>query len=315
MILLALLATLSPALAAPTAQARNYIEARRGHAISSLNPLVARRTAGHDGEVVEWAGTLEGAMPTPPKAALEAGKEVAEPFVTLRTHSGDTFRVRVAGAGKWTPGKPVYVLARVVEQDGVLHHLNALAIAPTNDVTVAHEERMKKAMGSAPVAARGIAGAPGLSVRGAVQWILSFNRGMDYGTAQVLARSVLTSCAAYRVDARLALSLFAAESAFRHDAVSSAGAQGLGQLMPGTAAMLGVRNPFNPFENADASIRHLGDLLARWRGSRSQVEFALAAYNAGAGAVEQYGGIPPYAETIAYVKTILGYYSELTRYP
>jgi len=236
-------------------------------------------------------------------------------FVTLRTHSGDTFPVRLSASLGWSTGKPVYVLARIVEQDGALHHLDGLAMAPTHDVTEANATSMKRAISaSQPIALRGIA-THNLSLSGAVQWMVSFNHGMDNATAEVLARSVLTSCASYGVDPRLAFSLFAAESAFHNDATSSAGAQGLGQLMPGTAAMLGVRNAYNPFENTDASIRHLGELISRWRGSPSQVEFALAAYNAGAGAVEQYGGIPPYPETINYVRTILNYYTEISRYP
>lgn len=285
------------------ADTASYLKTRGLHRISGLSPLLARHTAGNNGKIVEWAGVLDGVSPTPDGL-----------FAVLRTHSGDTFQVRMPSA-RVSTGKPVYVLARIVEKDGALHHLDGLAIAETQQVTTAKAAALKRAVSaSQPIALRGEPVA-GLSLNGAVQWILSFNRGMDAGTAQVLARTVLTSCASYGVDARLALSLFAAESAFHNDAVSSAGAQGLGQLMPGTAATLGVRNPFNPFENTDASIRHLSELMARWRGSPSQVELALAAYNAGAGAVEQYGGIPPYAETVNYVRTILGYYTELSRYP
>lgn len=339
-------AALSPAWSAPTPQARAYIEARRGHAISTLTPAEAHADGGHDGAVVEWAGVLEDepATPAPPATvptpdAAASGSAVSSPgaplsgsaspppatrpkrplpkvaWKRLRTRGGATFRVRVAGAGTWKPGKPVYLIARVVERDGVVEHLNVLALGTSADITAALQESMRKAASRVPVGPAGGYTGVGLSLNGAMRWILSFNGGMDASTAQTLARSVLQSCQAYGVDPRLALSLFAAESAFRTGAVSSAGAQGLGQLMPGTAARYGVRDPFNPFENADASIRHLGDLLRRWRATPKTVELALAAYNAGAGAVEQYGGIPPYAETVQYVKTILDYYAELSRYP
>lgn len=292
------------AVSAPTPQARAYIEARRGHAICELPPRQARAALGYNGAVVEWAGVL-----------ADDPAEADASWTILRTHGGETFRARVAGAGRWRSGKPVYLIARVIERDGAIDHLNVLALGASSDITRALQESMRTASARAPAGAIGGVRGASISVSGAARWIVTFNRGMDSGTAMVLARSVLTSCQAYGVDARLALSLFAAESAFRTGAVSSAGAQGLGQLMPGTAAQYGVRNPFDPFENADASIRHLGDLLRRWRASPQAVQWALAAYNAGAGAVEQYGGIPPYAETVQYVKTILGYYAELLRVP
>ena len=207
----------------------------------------------------------------------------------------------------------MYLIARVVERDGRIDHLNVLALASSAEITEALQEQMRRAEAKAPSSYAAFGGR-GLTLSGAVQWIQSFNRGLDTASCQALARMVLRSCAIYGVDPRLALSLFAAESAFRTGAISSAGAQGLGQLMPGTAAMYGVRDPFNAFENADASIRHMADLIRRWRGPQA-VALALASYNAGVGAVEQYRGIPPYAETVQYVKTILGYYAALSRIP
>jgi len=94
------------------------------------------------------------------------------------------------------------------------------------------------------------------------------------------------------------------ESGFDPSATSSAGASGLTQLMPGTASSLGVADPQNPAESIEGGARYLGQLMSQFGGN---TEDALAAYNAGPGAVEQYGGTPPYAETQSYVSKVLGY--------
>jgi soluble lytic murein transglycosylase-like protein len=93
------------------------------------------------------------------------------------------------------------------------------------------------------------------------------------------------------------------ESGFDPSATSSAGASGLTQLMPGTASSLGVANPANPEESIEGGARYLGQLMARFAGN---TEDALAAYNAGPGAVQEYGGVPPYSETQSYVSKVLG---------
>jgi soluble lytic murein transglycosylase-like protein len=93
------------------------------------------------------------------------------------------------------------------------------------------------------------------------------------------------------------------ESGFDANATSSAGAAGLTQLMPGTASSMGVANPLNPAESIEGGARYLGQLMSEFGGN---TEDALAAYNAGPGAVEQYGGVPPYAETQSYVTKVLG---------
>jgi soluble lytic murein transglycosylase-like protein len=91
------------------------------------------------------------------------------------------------------------------------------------------------------------------------------------------------------------------ESGYKANAVSPAGAQGLMQLMPGTAKGLGVHNSFDPAQAVDGAARMLRDLTHRF----GSTPLALAAYNAGPGAVMKYDGIPPYAETQRYVKNIM----------
>ena len=106
------------------------------------------------------------------------------------------------------------------------------------------------------------------------------------------------------ISADLVRAVIQAESAFNPRALSPKGAMGLMQLMPDTAAEFGVRDPYNPGENVRAGVRYLKQLLDKYDG---RVELALAAYNAGPGAVKKYGGkVPPYRETQNYVAKIAG---------
>src|SRR2546425_3642422 len=113
----------------------------------------------------------------------------------------------------------------------------------------------------------------------------------------------------YGVPERLVHAVIRVESAFNPRAVSVKGAQGLMQLMPETASMLGVRNSFDPQQNIDGGVRHLRGLIDRFG---SDLPMALAAYNAGEKAVVTYRGIPPFAETRDYVTRVLYYYDGST---
>jgi len=106
----------------------------------------------------------------------------------------------------------------------------------------------------------------------------------------------------YRLDPDLVNSVIRAESGFKVHAVSPKGAQGLMQLMPGTASKLGVQNAFDPAANVDGGTRYLRELLERYNFDMVK---ALAAYNAGPQRVEQYKGVPPYRETRLYVASIV----------
>ena len=113
---------------------------------------------------------------------------------------------------------------------------------------------------------------------------------------------VRTASGAYHLDPDLVSSVIRAESGFNVRAVSPKGAQGLMQLMPQTASELGVQNVFDPQANVEGGARYLRELLERYDFDLIK---ALAAYNAGPQRVEQYGGVPPYHETKAYVARIV----------
>jgi len=134
-------------------------------------------------------------------------------------------------------------------------------------------------------------------------------RGVAQGravTAKDIDDAIETAASRHNVDPNLVRALIKVESNFNARAVSRKGALGLMQLMPQTARVLAVKNPFDPQQNVDAGVRHLKQLLNNFGGD---VRLSLAAYNAGEGAVNRSNGIPPYAETRNYVKRITELYA------
>ena len=115
------------------------------------------------------------------------------------------------------------------------------------------------------------------------------------------------AAARYGVPVNLLKAVAKAESGFRVDATSPKGAMGVMQLMPGTARGLGVIDAYEPEQNIMGGAKYLSQMLNRFGGN---VEYALAGYNAGPGAVEKYSGIPPYNETQNYVRTVMRYMGE-----
>lgn len=178
----------------------------------------------------------------------------------------------------WAPspasaGDAVY---RYVDARGVMHFTNAPV-----DPRFQRED---------PIRVDGLAIAPPRRVR------VPTERDYDH--------LILEVAALHGVEPGLVKAVIAAESNFKPQAVSRVGAQGLMQLMPATAAELGVDRPFGVVENIDGGVRYLRAMLDRF----GDVARALAAYNAGPGAVDRHRGIPPYPETRAYIKRVLEYH-------
>lgn len=128
---------------------------------------------------------------------------------------------------------------------------------------------------------------------------------------QQLLDHINTEAARYGVPAAAIKAVIKTESAWKPHAVSKAGAMGLMQLMPDTARRFGVNNAFDPIQNITGGTRYLAWLHARFGGNWHHI---LAGYNAGEGAVDRYGGIPPYNETINYVKKVMVDFQQYSRW-
>jgi len=143
---------------------------------------------------------------------------------------------------------------------------------------------------------------PGLRLPGA-----PVQRAVSAPPPPAILSAVYRLAPGYGLDPRLVTAVIAVESGFQADAVSAKNAQGLMQLIPETASRFGVDRPFDPVQNLHGGMRYLRWLLQRFDGD---VTLALAAYNAGEGAVERYGGVPPFPETEDYVRRIRRYYGQ-----
>lgn len=138
--------------------------------------------------------------------------------------------------------------------------------------------------------------------------VKSFNPRLSDRQASEIAAMIIGYSRQWGVDARLVMAVVAAESSFKPHATSRAGAMGLGQLMPATARSLGVVNAYDPAQNLAGCVRLIRGHLER---SDGDLAIALAKYNAGPGAVQRYGGVPPYRETINYIRRVTSLFLQM----
>jgi soluble lytic murein transglycosylase-like protein len=143
--------------------------------------------------------------------------------------------------------------------------------------------------------------------------IYEYNPKLTAKELDAIVMSIMYYCRIYRVEPRLVVAVVACESCFNINATSYAGAQGLGQLMPDTARGWGISDSYNPVQNIHGTVQILRNNLEYFSGKdvETQIKLALAGYNAGMGAVQRYGGVPPYSETQNYVVKVYELYKEL----
>lgn len=187
----------------------------------------------------------------------------------------------------------------------------AKAVAKLEDIGLTQKELVKLTRESSEIAyAMNQLGKPSSDL--ATQQLSSYSQssgqfsGLNSSDIDYLVRKSVE----YGVDSRLVAALISAESGGNQSAVSPAGAIGVGQLMPETAKELGV-NPYDKLQNIEGTIKYLAQMLQRFGGDVSK---ALAAYNAGAGAVEAYNGVPPYSDTQAYVNNVMSTYQGMANF-
>lgn len=187
----------------------------------------------------------------------------------------------------------------------------AKAVAKLEDIGLTQKELVKLTRESSEIAyAMNQLGKPSSDL--ATQQLSSYSQssGQFSGLSSSDIDYLVRKSVEYGVDSRLVAALISAESGGNQSAVSPAGAIGVGQLMPETAKELGV-NPYDKLQNIEGTIKYLAQMLQRFGGDVSK---ALAAYNAGAGAVEAYNGVPPYSDTQAYVNNVMSTYQGMANF-
>ncbi len=318
-LVLSLLATLGAA-----QSVSQYLALRKQHkvtapvSVETLNALVGSK-------VVELRGIVKG--------SFQVGERSA---IMLERPDGGTEIVDAAAVPEWLLGNetPARLLVNA-RRERELEPLRAvlIAAAPETEITRIENEEAKKIQAAAKKrtttpASRsgGLYGPIGRSHRASTQptrqWVLpasdvtpvyaSFikkqNKRLSNAEALRMAEGIVGFSLHYKVDPRLIMAMFLCESGFDPQAVSRAGAMGLGQLMPGTAKWMGVRNSFDVVENTYGAVKLMRTHLNQYN---DDLALSLAAYNAGVGAVKKYGGVPPYRETQNYVRKVIAIYYQL----
>jgi len=185
----------------------------------------------------------------------------------------------------------------------------------------AHAKKPETTRGKPPSALRVPSGWSDAAIQAIplyAKFIRVWNPRLDERKAWEIAVGIIGFSLQYGVDARLITAMVLVESGFNPNATSRKGAMGLGQLMPGTARGMGVRNAYDTYENLWGTVRLIRGHLEKYKiitpsGQKyGDLVLALAAYNAGGGAVRKHGGVPPYRETQGYIQKVIAWYKRLS---
>jgi soluble lytic murein transglycosylase-like protein len=244
--------------------------------------------------------------------------EVDAETAAYAADAGQTVRV-LAKVPDGTIVNRLTVVALVTEFDAASYEAQQARRPPVAAARPAPAKKSRARASRQQLASRG-----GIAFRNAsilqqyAQAVLYFNPRLPAADAMRIAESIIVYSNRYGLDARLVMAVVAVESNFNSNAVSRVGAMGLGQLMPGTAAGLGVNDPWSPEQNIEGATRLLSGHIAQMATKAptlQAIKLALACYNAGAGAVKKHKGIPPYRETQNYVRKVTRLYFQMCGQP
>jgi hypothetical protein len=294
---------------------QEYLQLRKKHGITqavgvaALETFVGQRT-------VEVRGTVKGSFSANGVTVLY-----------LERYEGDPLSVQSENPPDWLLGN--IVSARLLiqaERDQELGEMRARLLGAASDAEVTAHERRKVAKAKAAKPAPPKTGTPRAGKPAPREWnlpaheaisvyadrIRSINKRLSSAEAFEIAQGILGFSVRYGVDARLIMAMVLAESGFNPNATSRAGAMGLGQLMPGTARGMGITDAYDTNQNLYGTVRlvrgHLEKYGKNGRDGWDSLILALAAYNAGSGAVRRHGGVPPYKETQNYIRKVISLY-------
>lgn len=329
LVLLILAVFACEAVASEPLAVRDYVALRKQFASAIPVETLRSDAPSYIGKFFELRGTLTGV------SRNEVGC-----VVILTTAQHGSYLINSEELIQESPGVEIACLARI--GDGCAQSMSDLRLVgwtynadlrmleeawrKSAEAKAAREAEARRAVSAPPTSRGGPVSArktdeivaPAEMVQVYAKAVRGFNPRLTTSQADTIARSILGFSQRYQVDPRLVCAVILAESNFRVDATSRAGAQGLGQLMPSTAAGLGVSNAYDPVENVYGSVRYIRSMLDRMSGAKtwneltwSDLALALAAYNAGPGAVKKHGGIPPYKETRNYVQKVTSIYKQL----
>lgn len=300
-----------------------YLKMRRQHSIrqavgvESLQTLVGSR-------VVEIQGRVKGSFRVNGKASI-----------LLEREDGSTEMIEANSVPDWLEGNDVparlIVRASRADENAPLRTL-MLGAAPEDQIRQIESRERAVAARTRPTTPRRSTATNSRGSRPAApqqDWNLPASEATPYYAAFIkrrnprltdakamkIAEAIVGFSLKYGVDARLIMAMVMVESGFNPSATSHKGAMGLGQLMPGTARWMGVSNAYDTHQNLSGTVRlvrfHLNDYKRQTRGDDFQsLVLAVAAYNAGMGAVRRHGGVPPYRETQRYVQKVIRQYYE-----